>query len=466
MTSRRPNLLFVMTDEQKASAMGLYGNPLVPTPSLDRLARGGLTFDRAIAPYPLCVPSRASLVTGRPAREHGIWTNHVRLDPSVPHLFEILRQDGYHLGLFGKNHCLPDDELPSVFHHVVEAHHIGIQGPVPAEVAEVNRWLDRPELLWAPWGGEVNPFAAEWCPTALLTDAALDFLTDARERREPFCMWLSYPDPHTPLQAPASYAEAIPAERIPLPALEADDLESKPLRQRIARHMFASEEVPEDRVRWCISLYYAMERFLDDQIGRVLDHLERIGLADDTLVVFTSDHGTYLGEHGMVRKSMAFYDCLLHVPLVLRWPGRIPSGRRVPHPVSLLELLPTVLDLLGRPRPRGIEGPGLLAAAEEPAGAVVVEAGVPGSVPPGWDDLKDVPEHPLDGRFFPWAGRAEAWWGPARMVRTAAAKLVRYDTGEAEVYDLAADPGELSSLAGTAAGRDLAAELEPLLGDG
>lgn len=464
MTKRR-NLLFVLTDEQKASALGLYGNPVVSTPALERIADEGTICSNAFVTCPLCVPSRASIFSGRYPRDHGLWTNKPRLSPSVPHLFEMLRDAGYHLGLVGKNHWLPDDALPLFFDTVVEAEHTGLLQSTTPESRAVNEWLARREFLYRPWSVEANPFRPEHCPPTLLADAALEFLARARERPEPFCLWLSIPDPHTPIQAPSSYLERLPIDEIPLPVVDRDGFNTKPLRQHIARHMFASEDVPEPLVRESVSMYYALEEFIDEQMGRVLTYLDASGLSDETLVVFTSDHGTYLGEHGMPRKAMAFYDCLIQVPLVLRWPGHVAAGTRVEDPVSLVELLPTVLDLLGQPRPADLEARANLLAEQDQrdVSAVFAEAGVPGSAPPVWSDLRDVPAHPLDGRFFPWGGRPEAWFGPAKMVRSETAKLVRYDTGEMEVYDLISDPGELVNLADSPLGRELAAELDVLL---
>ena len=458
----RPNVLFVLTDEQKASTLGLYGDPVLRTPALARLAAEGTLVESAFTPCPLCVPSRGTLLSGRYPRHHGLWFNDQRLAGEVETWFDVLSGDGYRLGLFGKNHCLAEPALERLFDARFEAGHEGFRPePEDGERAAVNAWLRRPELLRAPWAAEAAPFPAARMPTHVITDRALAFM---QATEGPFCVWLSYPDPHTPLQCPEPYAGLVPPAEIAVPPFDEALAASKPERQRVARRMFGSDGVTPEQIRRCLASYYGMQRFIDDELGRVLAYLDRSGRAADTLVVFTSDHGDYMGEHRLVRKSLAFYDALVRVPLVLRLPGRLPAGKRHTEPFSLVDLAPTLLELLGRRPLTGADGRertaelrggagGVGDAGAAPAGGAATagaaapacvfgEAGLPGA-PPSLEALRDVPSGPLDGRFAPWGSRREAWTGRGWMVRTKDHKLVLYDTGEGELYDLVDDPGEL-----------------------
>lgn len=439
---RRPNLLFVLVDEQKAGGLRVYGSRGHAMPKLEEFAAQGILFTSAFTPIPLCVPARASLFLGLYPHAHGLWTNRPRLAPSAPHLFSLLRDAGYTTALVGKNHLLRDEDVQDVFGHVFEADHAGYRTPTEPGYGEINEWLSRPELLTAPWGVATNPYPLERCPTHVLTNRALELL---EELPEPFCIWLSYPDPHTPFQAPEPYASRYPSEEIDLPPT--DDLATKPERQRVSRRMFAADKVTPEQVQRCIAAYFGMQDFIDDEFGRLIDALDASTLVERTVTVYTSDHGGYVGEHGLIRKSLAFYDCLLRIPLAIRWPDQIPDGVEHDGMVSHPDIAPTLLDLLRVERPR-MQGRSIdLRRIESVRGAATVfaEAGIPGT-PPTLSELTDVPEHPEDGRYAPWGGRTEAWLGPGAMVRTHQRKLVRYASGETEAYDLRADPHELTNL--------------------
>lgn len=458
MTTPRPNLVFVLTDEQKATGLDLFAPSPLHTPALERLAAEGLLVEQAFTPCPLCVPSRATIFTGRYPRHHGLWFNDQRLAEDTPTWLDALADAGYELGLFGKSHCLPRATLDRLFDTRFACGHegCGSEGGDPG-TETVNAWLRRPELMKAPWAAEVAPFPASRMPTHVITEHALRFL---RRARRPFLLWLSYPDPHTPLQCPEPYASLFPPEALEPPAFDVRAAHTKPARQSLARTMFGANAVEPDRIRRCMSIYYGMQRFIDDELGRVLDELDSLGPSEDTLVVFTSDHGDYMGEHGLIRKSLAFYDALIRVPLVMRFPGRLPAGTRYRAPASLVDLAPSILDLLGLEPPDAMDGHSLVRAhPEAPDGlriandgtgpAVFGEAGLPGE-PPTANDLTDIPEGPLDGRFAPWGSRPEAWTGRGWMIRSTTHKLVEYDNGEAELYDLAEDPGELENRHGSA----------------
>lgn len=446
----KPNMLIIMTDQQKASAIRMYGNPDVPTPSLERLAARGIRFDQCYTPHPLCVPARVSFWTGRYPHEHGSRTNEILMPPGECHFARVLHDAGYRLALFGKDHCFQpaDDRLFEeryVFSH---------QGPDDAEneqVAEVVRWIRsgrRPgqRLLSEP---RINPYPAEHCPTAVLARRTIRFL-EQQTGDKPFCTWISIPDPHGPLQCPEPYASMHPPESITLPPWRDDDLEQKMERARVFRQLLGYDQMTEEQIRQRVSIYYGMIRFVDDAVGQILDTLDRRGLAENTIVVFTSDHGDYAGEHRLTDKSSTFYDCMTRVPLIVSWPRRLPEGVVDRNLVSLLDVMPTCLGLADAARPDGIDGRMLPGTGDDPPrDAVFSEYGAGGprlrladlprlTAQALWEN--ETPSIPL----LRWR-EAE---GHPKMVRMGKYKYVYDPMDEVdELYELEADPWELTNLA-------------------
>jgi arylsulfatase A-like enzyme len=447
--ARRPNLLLIMTDQQRASAIRLYGNPDVPTPALERLAARGIRYNHCYTPHPLCVPARVSFWTGRYAHQHGARTNEIPMPAGEPHLARQLHDAGYRLALIGKDHC-----FTAADHALFSLHDIiGHGGPetceTPAEAAVVE-WIrggrQPGQRLLSP--ARVNPYPAADCPTAVLAWRAIRFLETARDD-QPFCLWLSIPDPHGPLQCPEPYASLHPPDSITLPPWRDGDLASKMERIRVFAQLLGYADMSEAEIRQRVSIYYGMIRFLDDAVGQVLDALDRLGLTDDTIVAFTSDHGDYAGEHRLTDKSSTLLDCMTRVPLLLAWPGRLPAGAVETHPVSLLDVVPTCLGLAGLPRPAGIDGRMLPATGDDPPRAAVFSeygAGgprlrltdLPRFADTSWED--QAPPIPL----LRWR-EAE---GRPKMVRWDRYKYI-YDPDDEvdELYDLQADPWELTNLA-------------------
>ncbi|HUX88481.1 MAG TPA: sulfatase-like hydrolase/transferase [Chloroflexota bacterium] len=451
MMAQRPNLLVIMTDQQKANAIQMYGNPDVPTPSLERLAARGIRYDQCYTPHPLCVPARVSFWTGRYSHEHGSRTNEILMPTGERHFARILHDAGYRLALLGKNHCFQADDL-NVFDEQYIFAHQGPDDPEDEKVAEVVRWIRSPRRPANPEfrSGEarLNPFKPEHCPTAVLARRVSRFL-EQQDSDHPFCAWVSVPDPHGPLQCPEPYASLHPPAGITLPPWSNDDLDQKMERVRVFRQLLGYDHLNDEDIRFRVSIYYGMIRFLDDAVGQILDTLDRCGLTENTVVVFTSDHGDYAGEHRLTDKSGTFYDCMTRVPLLVSWPGHLPVGVVDRNLVSLLDVMPTCLGLANVSRPIGIDGRMLPGTGDDPPrDAVFSEYGaggprlrladLPRFADQDWSG--DQPQIPL----LRWR-EAE---GHPKMVRMGPYKYV-YDPLDDvdELYDLVTDPWELTNLA-------------------
>jgi arylsulfatase A-like enzyme len=463
-----PNVVILMVDEQKANSLPLYGNPVVRTPNLARLAEEGVLFDQAYATCPLCVPARVSLMTGRYPHTTGSRTNAFLLQPGERHLLQIFLERGYRTGLSGKNHCFFPGDLAR-FDYLWEAGHAGPRVPPSREAAAAQRWIRESRVGARAWGAARNPYPPEALGTALITDHAIEFVE--RYRDEPFFLWYSIADPHTPLQTASPYAEMYRPEDVPLPPQLEGEIEAKPPAQQIDYRALAGDTVTEEIMRRAIAMYYGMNTYIDDQVGRFVARLTELGLRENTIVVYLADHGDYMGEHRMVRKSKALYDCLCRIPLIVSWPAGIAAGATRDEFVCIEDILPSLMDLLGwvapTGTPTGVQGQsfapllrgGTYAARE----AIFGEAGLEGR-PYALDECTVFPEGPLTPDFTP--RNKKGGRGRCKSVRTRRWKLVHYPGQPyGELYDLEADPWELVNLYGQSGYQDVVARLRALLLD-
>lgn len=454
MPTDRPNVIVVMTDALRATALGLHGNPVVRTPHLERLAAEGVTFEWTYCANPSCVPSRVSFLTGRYPHTTRSRVNFVMLQDGETTFPQELTASGYQLALTGKNHAYPEtgpNSVHGVFDWMYEVSHGGPLRPTPdPEIREYKKFLrglfvDNVKHLGEPWYPAPTPFRPEVCNTYQTVEGALTYLRDAA--REPFFLWCSIPEPHTPFTAPEPYATMYDPAAIELPPNYRDDLTTKPTPHLITHLAQRMDTEPEERVRQGLAMYYGMINFVDDQVGRLIRHLEETGLAERTLVIFTADHGEYVGEHGMISKSHQLYDALMRVPLICWWPGTIPGGRRVEHLMEQIDVAPTVLDLCGVPPPPGMQARSfaslLLGGDYAPREAVFAESGLEGE-PTTLDEARALIDQEL---HYHWGGRPAGWRDRAKMIRTQRWKYVHYLSGQAELYDMEADPWEMTNLA-------------------
>jgi len=399
MPGSRPNFLCFVTDQHRHDHLGCAGNPVVQTPNLDRLAESGVRFRRAYVNNPLCMPGRATMFTGRTARGHGVRTNGIALDPCIPTMTQGLVDAGYRTHSVGKIHVtpfglprgVPIEELdPGEFPeagrmwterriNAVPTPYYGLQS---VELAighgvvqgDYMRWLEEQDpdapALMRPEAGERPTSGAEqsWkmaLPEELhvsrwVADRSVSFLESAAQAHEPFFLWCSLPDPHHPYCPPRPWCDMYDPASIPLPTRRDGEHDSLPPHYaRIFSEAFPLSgrfqptNLPDDQLRDIIALTYGLVSLADHHIGRVMDSLEALGLRDDTVVSFFSDHGDMMGDHGIINKGPFHMDGLVRVPFMWSWPGQFPSGIETDALGGILDFAPTVLDLAGVPIPVG-----------------------------------------------------------------------------------------------------------------
>jgi len=346
----RPNLLFVFADQMRGFDMACAGNPDVQTPHLDRFADEGMMFETALANCPVCTPSRAIMLTGLYPLTNRALANDLPLPEDIPTLGDLARRAGYRTGYVGKWHLdgVPRDKFtpPGPRRHGFE--------------------------FWAAWNCSHQYFRARYYrdtpePIAIAgyepirqTDLAIEFLQQDDPR--PFCLLLSWGPPHDPYdQVPQKHRAMYDPRRIRLRGNVRELRTATPDR---ARHMGPAE---------CLANYYAAITALDEQFGRLLDALKQRRLADDTIVVFTSDHGDMLFSQGMLKKQQP-YEESLRIPFLIRWPGRVPAGSRPDVLLSTVDFAPSLLSLMGIQPERPMEGSDLSAVmlGKQPRGPASV----------------------------------------------------------------------------------------------
>lgn len=462
-----------MADQMKATASHLYGSEFCQTPNLERLADAGVRFEYAFTPHPLCVPARTSLWSGRYPHSHGSRRNETLLDPSVDHAWNVWNEAGFTTALIGKNHCFNPPEQAAIFDVACEIGHVGVDGLPPTRGMDWYRSSDgirtahrfrndmppvSPRFTYA-----VTDAPEEDCSTGLIAGQTVRFLED-QDRDQPFALWVSFPDPHEPYVAPRRYAQMYPPDAVVLPPSRDGEFADGPVRNQVLHDMLGTERDAESDVRAAIGIYHANVRFVDDAVGQILDALTRLGLADNTIIVFCADHGEFAGEHGMFSKGGAFYDCLVRIPMIVSYPDGVRAGLVDTSMVSLVDVVPTILHLQGLRPLEFAHGSLLPTVVPEavPRAAAFSEYGAGGpAVTP--EDVARLA--PLEG-YGALIGtlRPREAEGRRKMVRTANWKYVHDPMGdEDELYDLQSDPWELRNLVDGSEDRQVVAGLQQLL---
>jgi arylsulfatase A-like enzyme len=444
----RPNVLVLMVDQQRADTLGSYGGfgaQVCRTPRLDRLAQEGVRFQRAYTPAPLCSPARASLMSGLWPSHHGMIFNsngrqndfrhRSQLPGDMPVLGRLFQDAGYRTGYFGKWHVGGDEDIRRLGFAGGPHSTDGASPPAPSPLnyplidPVQRRWLRDPTVYSAVTTVDGEDHREIW-----ICRRAQEWLRQqvASQPDDPFFCFVSTPGPHWPCVVPERYAALYDWRDVPLPGNLNDTLEGKPAAHRIYRDEAGeSSSLTDDEWRKCLARYYAFVTLIDDAFGETLDVLEALGKADNTIVVYLSDHGDIMGAHKLFDKGPFMYEETVRIPLLVRWPGHIAAGQIVEPFVSTIDLLPTLLEAAGletpssQYSPQSIDGRSLWPLIQ-------------GETPSDWPD----------DAYSQFAGHgASRGLYDVRMLRTERYKFVYYPHDIDELYDEHEDPWELRNLA-------------------
>jgi len=433
----RPNILWYCTDQQRFDTIGALGNPYVQTPALDALVHGGTAFTHAYCQSPICTPSRASFMTGMyPSWIHNCRNGNGTFPDHPPLISKLLADSGYDCGMAGKFHLqssgqrteprLDDGYRYWRFSHAPrddweEGHHYGDWVKARGgDLDALRTHEDRvpPELHQTTW----------------VSECALEFIAEDRAPDTPWMLTLNPYSPHEPLIPPRVYADQFNPADMPGPHFQESDLAQQEALEDI---VFQTRGQHPDTFngKKQQALYYAMINQIDDQFARILDGLERTGQRDNTIIIFTSDHGEALGDHGLLWKGCRFYEGLVRVPLIFSWPGHIQANLQSDALVELIDMSATTLEIGGVDLPEDFQGRSLMPILN-------------GDAKPGHhrDFVRSEYYDALDVSPLTYA----------TMYRDRRYKLVSYHAHNlGELYDLKNDPWEFNNLWGAPETRDL-----------
>ncbi len=444
--NKRPNILWICTDQQRFDTIGVLGNDAIRTPNLDRLCAEGVSFTHTYCQNPICTPSRTSFLTGLyPSTVHGNINGnaHCNLPEHARLVTARLRDAGYDCGLSGKLHIASawygeeervDDGYRKFWysHSATQGHDKGNQ--YCEWLQSIGRFDEVVDI--SNYQPDVNKgirlhndFPPELHQTAWCCDRAIEFMHE--EREGPWLMSVNVFDPHPPYDAPESLVADMNVDAIPKPPFRESDLA---IQSRLDTHVFQGKaKRPDEAQQKRTANYYAMIELIDHNVGRLLDELERIGERENTVVIFMSDHGQLLGDHGLENKGCRFYEGLVRVPLIISWIGHFAQGLRTEALVELTDIAPTLCDIVG------ID-----------AGWTHGKSLVP--ILTGQTDVR----HHRDFVRCEFYDVLDMFWNTgqpppppsyATMHRTKQHKLVVYHGNEyGELYDLEADPNEHENL--------------------
>jgi len=458
MRARRKNLIVLTCDEMRGDCVGFLGNEDCRTPHLDRFAQRGVMFPQHFAVHGKCVPSRISMLTGRYCHTDGYRTIYQHMPPDEPNLLPLLRRAGYETAVFGLNHAwqtLFDSHTPhegyADWHSFAGHYHDMAFAEFPVPAPGPGSW-QRPELdVGFDYGRRIEGRITGFSDDAR-TAQAVDYLTKTRDRDRPFYLHVNLSRPHPKYEAPEPYYSMV--DRAAIRAFPHDLPANAPLHMRVMRQVRTSLDPPppEAALREIQAVYYAMIAKVESLIGTLLGTIEAEGLMDDSVVIFTVDHGDFAGQYGLYEKwDTCLADCLLHVPLIV-WDQDLPTGRPVDGLSEHVDLLPTICELLDVQADWGVHGQSLLPMVRGGAGKECVFADG-GHEAEMWGRF-DFPAADTDGNPRPLSGKQITYrdvpetMARAKMARTERWKLVTRLAGGNELYDLAADPWELDNLWG------------------
>jgi choline-sulfatase len=442
--TQRPNLLYIHSDQHNPYVTGCYGDPLVQTPNLDRLAAAGVVFDNVYCPSPICVPSRMAMLSGRHPYQNQVWTNSHILDSAIPTLAHAMGAAGYRPTLIGRMHAVGPDQLHGYSERLVGDHspnHIGGKG-VARGVLDGTAGPDRISLVRSGPGQMAYQVHDEY-----VAAATVDYLNRLGVQKRcdgqlaPFSLSVGLMLPHPPYVARRAdyeqYREQMTLPRKPLPF----DGVTHPFLRAWRTHT-GIETVSDEEILRARAAYWGLVQRVDVLVGQILAALHANDLAENTLIVYSSDHGDMQGEHGLWWKHV-FYEESVKVPLIMAWPGVIQGGQRCERIVSALDLNATLLDALAAPPLPNAPGRSFLGLISEQRAT------------PTWEDVA-FSEYCAD-EYVP--NVIDGGKSYQRMIRQGDWKLIYYHGLEPQLFNLAEDPGEQQDRAQDPACRAIRDEL-------
>ena len=452
---RLPNVLWICSDQQRYDTIRALGNDHIRTPTLDDLASDGVAFTRAYVQSTVCTPSRASFLTGCYPSTLDVNRNgnaHFPERVADRLISRVLAARGYICGMVGKMHLSAaqnrvEPRVDDGYSFFQWNHHPKPEAFWPLEHNAYQRWLHDQGVVWdreyrserlEDWPDAYQPgIATEFHQTTWCANETIRFITENRDSR-----WLinvNIFDPHGPFDPPREYLERMDPASMPPPLFREEEMESQ---RRFAGvdHQTSSPRNPNSYpARHTIAAYYAQIELIDDQLGRILKALDDTGQRSDTLVIYTTDHGEMLGDHGLLAKGCRFYEGAVRVPLLISWPDRFRKGAIVEEPVELIDIVPTILDAAGLEIPEHVLGQPLTSFLTTGAG--------------GQRERRHVRTEYYDALELPNATHADMFFeGRYKLV-------VYHGNGLGELYDLAEDPDEFHNLWSDPAARSKKAEL-------
>lgn len=453
------HVIVLMTDQQRADMCGREGFGVDCTPAVDALARDGCWFDHAYSSAPLCVPARISMLTGRFPSAHGVRENAALTPRYTSDLVDVMSGAGYQTALIGKNHSHLDADRVNRF---VEYTHFGSIND-DGSPSEFDSWLRE---LGFKNSMTPAPFPASDQAPSRLVDETIDWLETNRDGRS--FTWLSIPEPHVPFQVSEPYFSQFSPDVVPRPETTADDIKHRGF---VWQHLLDGArrrgEDDLDVLRRARATYVGMIRLIDDQIARLVAHLRNTALYERTLIVVLADHGEFAGDYGLLRKGGELAEVLERIPMVFGG-GAAPTGvgRSDAH-VSMVDVLPTICELIGEPIPQGVQGRSLVGVLtddsdlpEREFASVYAEQGAGGIAYDGeFLAASNGVQFTESGASYAVPGTLDGatMSGSRRMVRSGRWKVIANADGDVELYDLDSDPWELTDLSGrTEFAQDLA----------
>ena len=427
MPQAKPNILFIIADQLAACYLRAYGHKLVKTPHLDRLAESGIVFENAYTPSPLCAPARATVMNGLLPSRTGVYDNAAEFPSSIPTFAHYLRLSGYRTCLSGKMHFVGPDQLHGLEERLTTDIYPADFGWTPdwrLRQERIDWWYHNMTSVLQPGIAEItNQLEFDDEAAFLATRKLYDYARYDSDR--PFCLMASFTHPHDPYAARGKYWNLYRDDEIDPPSIPAIANEELDPHSRRLYEMSAMDDyvVTEKDVRAARHGYYANISYVDDLIGKLLATLKATGQLENTIVVFTSDHGDFLGERGLWYK-MSFLEPSAHIPLIIWAPNRF-KPRRVSEPVTLADILPTFADLAN-------DGKATLARKVDGHSLYPLLCGAP-----------------PDANATAWGEYlAEGVIAPMYMLRRGTWKFIHTPTDPDQLFDLGSDPDERRNLAG------------------